>query len=115
MMSLVRERCVVTCCIAAGTIWCAAPALPQQYPVKPIRIVVAYSPGGGTDVLARVLGRKLTESEITRIVSLPDVKEQMRGLGADSLTSTPQRFLEFIREETTPYGKIIREAGIKVE
>lgn len=53
--------------------------------------------------------------EITRIVSLPDVKELMRGLGADSLTSTPQRFLEFIREETELYGKIIREAGIKVE
>jgi tripartite-type tricarboxylate transporter receptor subunit TctC len=53
--------------------------------------------------------------EITRIMSLPDVREQVRGLGADSWTSTPQRFLEFIREETELYGKIIREAGIKVE
>jgi tripartite-type tricarboxylate transporter receptor subunit TctC len=53
--------------------------------------------------------------EITRIMNLPDVKEQVHALGADSWTSTPQRFLEFIREETELYGKIIREAGIKVE
>ena len=53
--------------------------------------------------------------EITRIMNLPDVKEQVRGLGADSWTSTPQRFLDYIREETELYGRIIREAGIKVE
>jgi tripartite-type tricarboxylate transporter receptor subunit TctC len=34
----------------------------QDYPVKPIRIVVAYSPGGGTDLLSRILARNLTES-----------------------------------------------------
>jgi len=34
----------------------------QDYPVKAIRIVVGYSPGGGTDVLSRILARKLNES-----------------------------------------------------
>lgn len=38
------------------------PAAAQDYPVKTIRIVVAYSPGGGTDVLSRILAKKLTES-----------------------------------------------------
>ena len=326
-MRTARECRVLACCAMAGVAWCAVPVQAQQYPVKPIRIVVGYSPGGGTDVLARVLGRKLTESwgqsvvvdnrvgaggivgsevvaksppdgytlmnipsthainpglfrklpydsirdfttigliatsanvlvvhpslpvkstrelialakkrpgkltfasagigssthlageyfrsmakfqalhvpykgsgqaeidlamgqvqymvdstpaalpnikagrtralattgkerfsllpelptiaesglpgyesiswwgivgpagvpaaivervnrEITRIMNLPDVKEQVRGLGADSWTSTPQRFLDYIREETELYGRIIREAGIKVE
>src|SRR5687767_5330506 len=34
----------------------------QQYPVKPIRIIVAAAPGGGTDFIARIVGQKLTES-----------------------------------------------------
>ena len=34
----------------------------DNYPVKPIRIVVAYTPAGATDILARVVGQKFTEA-----------------------------------------------------
>jgi tripartite-type tricarboxylate transporter receptor subunit TctC len=33
----------------------------QEYPVKPVRIIDPFSPGGGSDVLARVAAQKLTE------------------------------------------------------
>jgi tripartite-type tricarboxylate transporter receptor subunit TctC len=40
----------------------AAPALlAADWPSQPVRIIVGFPPGGGTDVLARVLGVKLTE------------------------------------------------------
>jgi tripartite-type tricarboxylate transporter receptor subunit TctC len=34
----------------------------QQYPSKPLRIIVASTPGGGADFVARVIGPKLTEA-----------------------------------------------------
>jgi tripartite-type tricarboxylate transporter receptor subunit TctC len=40
----------------------AAIAQPTAYPTKPIRIVVAYTPAGATDILARTIGQKLTEA-----------------------------------------------------
>lgn len=39
----------------------AAGALAQQYPSKPIRIIVPYPPGGGTDIVVRAIGPRLTE------------------------------------------------------
>ena len=39
---------------------CAAFA--QQFPTKPIRIIVAYTPAGATDILARAVGQKMSES-----------------------------------------------------
>ncbi len=33
----------------------------QTYPAKPIRYIVSYAPGGGTDIVARTVGAKLSE------------------------------------------------------
>ncbi len=38
------------------------PAHAQDYPHKPVRFIVGFSPGGGSDILARLLSDKLTES-----------------------------------------------------
>jgi tripartite-type tricarboxylate transporter receptor subunit TctC len=57
MMSLLF-RAVVLAAIASGATVLHA----QSYPAKPIRIVVPYPPGGTSDILARLIGAKMTES-----------------------------------------------------
>ena len=49
--------------VCAGLLAFSAPAAAQQdFPNKPIRLIVPYAPGGGAGVLARIVGQKLTES-----------------------------------------------------
>jgi tripartite-type tricarboxylate transporter receptor subunit TctC len=46
----------------------AVPAVAQQYPVKPIRFVAPFAPGGGTDFIARVAAQKLTEALMQQVI-----------------------------------------------
>jgi tripartite-type tricarboxylate transporter receptor subunit TctC len=40
----------------------ATTATAQQYPNRSIRLVVPFAPGGSTDVLARIVGQRMTDS-----------------------------------------------------
>ncbi len=50
---------VAILCIAASL---TANAAERTYPVKPIRLIVPYPPGGGNDTMARAIGTRLTEA-----------------------------------------------------
>ena len=47
-----------------------APVATAAYPAKPIRMIVPFPPGGGTDILSRLVAQKLTES--TKWTVVPD-------------------------------------------
>src|SRR3954469_6252161 len=53
-----------------------APAIAQNYPSKPIRILIAQAPGSATDVISRVVGNRLSEA-----LGQPIVVEARPGAG----------------------------------
>ena len=60
----------------------------QAYPAKPIKIIVPFTPGGGNDVLARLIAQKLTDSW-----GQPVIVENKTGaagnIGADAAAKSP--------------------------
>ncbi len=67
--------------------WLAGPVAAQSWPAKPIRIVVPFPAGGTSDVLARLIGQKMTENW-----GQPVVVENRPGssgnLGADAVAKS---------------------------
>jgi tripartite-type tricarboxylate transporter receptor subunit TctC len=58
-MKTAFRRLAIVALLAA---WMQPPLLAQDYPVKTIRIIVPYTPGGTADMLARTIGQKMAES-----------------------------------------------------
>jgi tripartite-type tricarboxylate transporter receptor subunit TctC len=46
---------------AAGLVWLTAAATAQEYPTKPVRLIIPFPPGGSNDVVGRMIATKLSE------------------------------------------------------
>ncbi len=57
---VLRIAAVIACTVLTGP-GVAGTVMAQNYPNKPIRLIVPFPPGGGTDLMARVLAQRLTE------------------------------------------------------
>lgn len=79
-------QCVVTAAaIAFLSPWTAVSAADSQYPVKPIRFIVPFPPGGNADAIARPLAEKLAERWGQQVVI--DNRGGAGGIIGESLTA----------------------------
>jgi tripartite-type tricarboxylate transporter receptor subunit TctC len=67
----------VSTLLLAASIAGTAPAWAQQYPAKPVRVIVPFAPGGGVDFIARLVGQKLSQA-----LGQPIVVENRPGAGS---------------------------------
>jgi tripartite-type tricarboxylate transporter receptor subunit TctC len=82
---MLSRRFALTAAFAAGA---AAAARAQDFPSRPLRLVVPYSPGGVGDTFARVLGEKLT-ARLGQQVLIDNKPGASQVLGAQSALSAP--------------------------
>jgi tripartite-type tricarboxylate transporter receptor subunit TctC len=54
-------------------------------------------------------------SELGRIIALPDVQERYASLGMTPAHSTPQGVADLIRSDTQKFGPILKAAGVEPE
>jgi len=65
--------------------------------------------GTPPDVVARL------QSELAKIVRMPDIQTKLKGLGGEPSTLTPEQFAQMNRQEFDRFGDLIKKANIKLE
>ncbi len=78
MTSMIRRHLATTLAAVAGfaALIAAMPAAAQDYPNKPVRFIVGFTPGGSADIISRFMAQKLGER-----LGQPFVVEQRLGAG----------------------------------
>ena len=54
-------------------------------------------------------------ADIAAILRMPDVRDQLTGMGLEVVGSSPAEFSQYVRSESEKWGKVIREAKVKVD
>ena len=67
-------------------------------------------PAGTPKAIVELLYR-----QTINILKMPDVKERFAAIGVDVVGNTPDEFAAQIRAEVVKWGKVIKDANIKVE
>ena len=73
------NRIAMAATLLAATLAWAVPAHAQDFPSKPVKIVVPYAAGGGTDIVARILAQKLQD----KWGGMPVIVENRAGAGGN--------------------------------
>ena len=69
-----------------------------------------FAPAGTPDaVIARL------QSEISKIVKIPEIRDRFLALGAEPVGSTPEQFAAFYRAEVLKWAKVVKDSGAQID
>jgi tripartite-type tricarboxylate transporter receptor subunit TctC len=72
--------------------------------------IALFAPAGtAADIVAKL------NTEIMRIMRLPDVQSRLVNEGAKFTPNTPNEFAAFVKSEITKWGKVIKDSGARVD
>jgi tripartite-type tricarboxylate transporter receptor subunit TctC len=93
----------------------AAPDIPtvEESGVTGFEFVSWYGLWGPKGLPPDISGK--LQSDISKVLAMPDVKQRLNTLGFEPISASGDRFGSYIRDEMVRYEKIIRDAKIKVE
>ncbi len=141
-MSVLRRVILTFGSILAGMLFAGAAAA-QDYPTRPVRMVVPFPPGAASDFLGRVLGQKLSDTwgqqfvvdnrpgaggligssshlaaemfsaESVKHLKTDNLRTCFQNAGADPAPSTPEEFYRVQQSEYARVRKIIQDIGLK--
>ena len=75
-----------------------------------VSYTVVFAPAKTPEVAIRRLNQ-----EMVRLLNSPDFKEQMFGLGVQTYGTTPEGLTAIMKSDMARMGKVIKDAGIKVD
>jgi tripartite-type tricarboxylate transporter receptor subunit TctC len=92
--------CHLTFCsiVALGL---SGPAHSQPYPSRPIRLIAPYEPGGGVDIMARLVARQLGQA-LNQTVAVENRPGAGGVVGTQALVSAPPDGYTLILDSTSP-------------
>jgi tripartite-type tricarboxylate transporter receptor subunit TctC len=108
-----KLKCRVLLLVACIGIPCVQ-AADAPFPLKPVRVIVPFAPGGGTDLIARALAQKLTEAWGQQVV----VDNRAGGgtvIGSDVVASEPAAFDAHVRAEIENARRIVKASGMRLD
>ena len=101
---------------------CAAPTYAQDYPARPVRLIVPFPTGGGMDIVARTLTPHLmarwkqhVHHDVAQVVRSSEIRERFAKDGAEPIGSTPAQALLHLRNEMARWSKVVVSANIRPE
>ena len=81
----------------------------SSYPSKPVRSIVGYAPGGGSDIVMKI------NNAVNTIVKSPEFNKRLAQLGADPVAESPEYFANFLKSEIERWAPVVKASGAKPE
>ena len=113
MTSILRRAGLRTVALLMAA-WAVTPlgASAQDFPVRPVRFIVPFPPGGPVDTVARALAQKVSEYWAQAV--LVESRADAGGIvGAEPAPGSTAEFGAFVRAEKAKWARVIKAANIK--